>query len=214
MLTLIKKEFQDMAFLIAIIMAVMILWQMLYLLIISGNKIANLILINVSSVFFILGSSIILGISQAAKDISGKHSAFLLSQPVTRRQLFLARLIIGFGTIALTCLICFSLASIFISGIKHHDNYFELDMQLAFRWYLFVLLGSMVCYGHGLSMAVFSDKDFRIAFVIIAAIYLTMLPVYLVYLTGMGIFSASVLLIWSIAILYFGYQSFLTKPIA
>ena len=163
------------------------------------------------SSFFMMGVSFMLGVSQSSIDVSGKVSAFMMGRPVTRRQLYLARVIVGISAaIGINLIGCF-LTCIMINGVEYYDNYFGFSCTLAVKYYSFAALASLACYGHGLIWGGYSEKDVRIIFAIVGGMILNIVPLYLVYQKGMTPVTALILIGWAGIVLFLGYDKYERK---
>ncbi len=212
MLTLIKKEIQDSFAVLAVYAAVAICWlgYNYYFESLFRNYFDRILFTNISIGLALPAFAIFLGLVQSSNDVNCKYSAFLMSMPVTRRQLYLARIIAGGGSIAMLCLICLVLTLIETREAGYED-YIVLNSSLVFKWYVFVLLGALVSYGHGINLGGY--KDFRLILSFIGSIGLFLLPIYVVYLKGMGMFAGVLLTVWAAGILYLGYEKFNNRPL-
>ena len=188
MFTLIKREIRDSFAVIATITIFTIVWlgYNYYFESLVRNYFDRILFTNISIGLALPAFAIFLGLVQSSNDVNYKYSAFLMSMPVTRRQLYLARIVAGGGSIAMLCLICLVLTLI-ETREAGYENYIVLNHSLVFKWYVFVLLGTLVCYGHGINMGGY--KDFRLILSLMGGIGLFLLPIYIVYLKGMGMFA-------------------------
>ena len=213
MFTLIEKEIRDCFAVIATITIFTIVWlgYNYYFKGLFGDDVSRIFFTNVSVGCTLPAFAIFLGLTQSSNDVNYKHSNFLMSMPVTRRQLYLARIVAGSAVIVFLCLTGLIFTCMMISEVNNHEKYDIFSYTLVFKWYLFVLGVSVVSYGHGVTWGGY--KDIRLLFSIIGSIILFLLPIYVVYLKGMGLFSAVLLVIWTAVILYAGYDEFEKKAL-
>jgi len=155
MLTLLRREIEDnLAFFIgaALFSAIIVLTIISLSYGAEGAVIPALLFATLPIV--VLGFSA-MGASQMRVDASRKVSAFLVTLPVSRVQIFIARIVTGLITI----LIVFVPAAVTISFfISQELPFYPLLSGVLFRIFLLIFLGAFACYCLGLQAGQFSNK--------------------------------------------------------
>ncbi len=98
--------------------------------------------------------AMIIGGSMLLKEISGKTVDFLLSKPVTRKQIMTAKLCAAGTSLAITTLICFFVSSVMASIISSEAT----NMKILFMICITVLFVQLIFMSFGLLITVVFSK--------------------------------------------------------
>ena len=215
MFTLIKREFRDnLPLIAAITILVCIVLVPFYANYYNSNRLpsTNDFQNDIIDFTTFLGNMlpillIIFGIFQVHLDKHAKISAFHLSLPVTRKQLFTAKAIVG-----LLAVICIVLPA-WLLMIKVNGTFIKIAQLNPFeihKAFMIIFLMSLTAYSNSLLICMSKIGNFTKLFFIVLC---QLLVIFLVIYNGLKANTATALTIWSICAIAISCNKFTIKPL-